>query len=33
MIDGQSVHTIAYREIGDPRRLAPLDKWFVVARR
>ena len=29
----QSVHAIAYREIGDPKTLRPLDKWFVVARR
>lgn len=29
----ESVHALAYRELGDPRILEPLDKWFVVARR
>ena len=33
LVEGESVHARAYREIGDPRLLAPLDKWFVVARR
>ncbi len=33
MYEGKSVHAQAYREIGDPQRLAPLDKWFVVPRR
>ncbi len=31
--DGQSVHAQAYREMGDPKTLALLDKWFVVSRR
>ena len=33
MCEGQSVHALAYREIGDPPRLSLLDKYFVVARR
>ena len=33
LLNGQSVHAQAYREIGDPKVLAPLDKWFVVSRR
>jgi hypothetical protein len=32
-IDGQSTHAQLYLEIGDPKLLAPLDKWFVVSRR
>ncbi|MFN0051792.1 MAG: family 10 glycosylhydrolase [Planctomycetales bacterium] len=31
--DGQSVHALAYKEIGDPKQLAAFDKWFVVSRR
>jgi hypothetical protein len=33
MFDGQSTHAQLYLEIGDPKVLAPLDKWFVVSRR
>ena len=33
LLDGKSVHALAYLELGDPKQLAPLDKWFVVARR
>ena len=33
LIDGQSVHALAYKEIGDPQQLTSLDKWFVVPRR
>ena len=33
MSGGQSVHAIAYRELGDPKTLRPLDKLFVVSRR
>ena len=33
LLDGQSVHAQAYREMGDPKALALLDKWFVVSRR
>ncbi|MCC7262948.1 MAG: family 10 glycosylhydrolase [Candidatus Latescibacteria bacterium] len=33
MWEGQSVHALAYTEMGDPTRLAGLDKHFVVARR
>jgi len=33
LLDGQSVHAQAYTEMGDPRKLVSLDKWFVVARR
>ena len=33
LADGRSVHARAYREMGDPKTLAMLDKWFVVSRR
>ncbi len=33
LFDGQSVHALAYKEIGDPKQLASLDKWFIVPRR
>lgn len=33
MVDGQSVHAMAYREMVDPKQLTLLDKWFVVSRR
>ncbi|MBM4003445.1 MAG: hypothetical protein FJ295_09190 [Planctomycetes bacterium] len=33
IFDGQSVHALVYKEIGDPKQLSPLDKWFVVSRR
>jgi hypothetical protein len=33
LLDGKSVHALVYKELGDPKQLAPLDKWFVVARR
>ncbi len=33
MFEGESVHARAYREMGDPAKLALLDKWFVVSRR
>lgn len=33
LINGHSVHALACQEIGDPDKLASLDKWFVVSRR
>ncbi len=33
MAGGESVHAQAYREMGDLKGLALLDKWFVVSRR
>ena len=30
---GESVHALVYRELGDPRTLAGRDAWFVVPRR
>ena len=33
LFNGQSVHALAYTELGDPKQLASLDKWFVVSRR
>ena len=33
LFNGQSVHALAYTELGDPKQLTSLDKWFVVDRR